>query len=207
MKLVFTLILFLLGLTGFAQNWEITPNYIKIPSVSTLPDCSPGRIVFKTPENKLYSCDGTSWKPLSSLQQEGFSAPLNCCKTYPNFVSVVDLDEAEFTYGSGGFSASADAYTVPSDGVYQISASFTTATFDATPVNFYLIVYLFRNGNTVRRTGHPNLSSELNSTVRLDEALKLTAGDVIQMKINHNYTASGLTPNPEGSHFSIIKLY
>ncbi len=206
MKLIFTIALLLLSFTSFSQTWEITPNYIKIPSVSVLPDCNAGRIVFKTPENKLYSCDGTSWQPLSSLQQEGFSAQLSCCKNYPNYVSIVDLDEAEFTYGTGGFSAPNDTYTVPSGGVYQISASFTTATFDSSPVNFYLVIYLYKNGNTVRRTGQSNLSSGMNSTARLDEVLKLNAGDVIQMKINHNYTTS-LSPNTEGSHLSIIKLY
>jgi hypothetical protein len=102
-KLSFTLALLLLSFVSFSQTWEITPNYIKIPSVSVLPDCNAGRIVFKTPENKLYSCDGLSWKPLSTFQQEGFSAQVNCCTSYPNFPSVVNLDDAEFSYGTGGF--------------------------------------------------------------------------------------------------------
>lgn len=206
MRLIFTFALLLLSLTAFSQTWELHPNYIKIPSVSTLPDCAAGRIVFKTPENKLYSCDGVSWKPLSTLQPEGFSTQINCCKSYPNFVSVVDLDEAESTYGTGGFSAANDSYTVPSDGAYLISASFTAAVFDANPVNFFLTIYIYKNGETLRMNVQSNLSSAFNSTSKLDDVVQLKAGDVIQMRINHNYTTN-LSPNTRGSRFSIVKIY
>lgn len=208
MKLIFTLALLLLSFTSFSQTWEITPNYIKIPSVSTLPDCIAGRIVFKTPENKLYSCDGSSWKPLSFFQQEGFSAPIKCCSTsYPNYPSVVDLDNAEFSYGTGGFSATNNSYTVPADGAYSISASFTTSTFDSTPVNFFLTIYIYKNGNVVRMHVQSNLSSGTNATARLNETLQLNAGDILQMKIAHNYTKSLSPPNPAGSYLSILRLY
>ncbi|WP_461080511.1 hypothetical protein [Spirosoma flavus] len=208
MKLICTLVFLLFSFISHGQNWEITSNYIKIPSVSELPECTAGRIVYKTPENRFYSCDGISWKPLATVQQEGFSAPANCCVTsYPNYPSVVDLGNAEFTYGTGGFSAANDSYTVPSDGVYSVSASFTTSTADANPVNFFLTIYIYKNGSNVRMNVQSNLSSATNATARLNETIKFSAGDVIQMKIAHNYPTSLPSPNTAGSHLSIIKLY
>jgi hypothetical protein len=207
MKLIFTLALCFFGLTGFAQNWEITPNYIKIPSVSTFPDSLAGRIVFKTPENKLYSYDGASWQPLAFLKQAGFSAQIKCCNDYPAYPTAVDLDNAEFTYGTGGFSADNDSYTVPSDGTYQVSASFTTTTSLYPPVYFFFAIYIYKNGNPIRTHIQSNLSSETNVTISSQHVIKLKAGDLIQMKIAHNYYATAIRANPAGSYFSMIKIY
>ncbi|OJW74798.1 MAG: hypothetical protein BGO59_28625 [Spirosoma sp. 48-14] len=209
MRLFFTILLWLLSFTGFSQTWELTPDYIKIPSVSTLPDCIAGRTVFKIPENKLYTCDGSTWRPLQVVQQEGFTAQAYCCQPYPNFPSVVDFKEAEVSFGSGGFSSVYDSYTVPVTGLYSVSASFTSSSSASTPGStFFMTIYLVKNGEVVRMHVQNNLVSTSNATAQLTDMLLFKAGDVIQIKIAHNYSAAGgLIPNNLGSYLSIFKIY
>lgn len=202
------LILFIsLSFYSSAQTSEVLPNSINIPSVSILPTGSIGKIVFKTPENKLYTFDGTNWKQLQVVSQEGFSCQIKnilSINGYPNSPTVVNLNTPEFQLGEGIIEN--NSYTVSQTGVYQINASFTTGLFESTPSLFFLTIYIFKNNSVLRMNPANNLSSSMNTTVRLSDMLLLNAGDVIQMKISHNYSGS-MNCNGSGSYFSLLKIY
>lgn len=206
-KLIVTLLI-CLSIYSYSQNTQILPNSLTVPSVSSFPTATAGSIVFKTPENKLYSFNGTQWNELQAVVQEGFSSQIgnyNSCCNYPNFPSIVQLKVSDFKYGNGTLAN--NSYTVSQSGVYLVSSSFTTSTFDTNPVLFFLTIYIFQNNNILRMSPQNNLSSGTNATVRLSDIVYLNSGDVIQMKIAHNYTASGLSPNGAGSYFSLVKIY
>ena len=207
MRVFFTLFFFVLLNSVFGQSSQITPNGVIIPSVTTFPAGSSGSLVFKVPENALFTYDGTSWKQLQVVSQEGFSSSIgsynNCC-TYPNSPSNVYLNTPSFQLGNGVFSN--NSYKVDKSGLYQFSASFTTSTFDSTPPTFFLTIYIFKHNNMIRLNSFNNQSSAKNSTSQCSDFIYLNSGDIIEMKIAHNYTG-GMGPNPTGSFFSLIKMY
>ncbi len=207
MKLLFTCFLIVLVHNIFAQSSQVLPNSVVFPSVSVFPSAPIGSIVFKTPENGLFSYNGSEWKQLQVVSQEGFSCQIgnfnNCCN-YPNYPSIVYLKSPNFKYGDGTLSNS--SYTVAKSGVYQFSASFTTTTFDTTPSLFFLTIYIFKNGNVLKFYPFNNQSSSTNSSSTISDFINLNAGDIIQMKISNNY-GGGVTPHSDGSYFSLLKIY
>jgi Chaperone of endosialidase len=53
----------------FAQSTTMSPNYVQIPNVITLPACSnadKGKTVFNTTDNKMYYCNSNSWVPVQN---------------------------------------------------------------------------------------------------------------------------------------------
>jgi hypothetical protein len=53
----------------FAQSTTMSPNYVQIPNVITLPGCSvsdKGKTVFNTTDNKMYYCNSNSWVPVQN---------------------------------------------------------------------------------------------------------------------------------------------
>ncbi|MBN8824876.1 hypothetical protein [Spirosoma sp.] len=71
-----------------------------------------------------------------------------------------------------------------------------------------MTIYLVKNGEVVRMHVQNNLVSTSNATAQLTDMLLFKAGDVIQIKIAHNYSAAGgLIPNNLGSYLSIFKIY
>lgn len=207
MRVITTLLFFFAFKAAFCQSVQITPNEIVVPTVTTFPTSSTGSFVFKLPENALFTYDGTSWKQLQAVSQEGFSSSIgsynNCC-TYPNSPSVAYLNSPSFKYGNGTLIN--NSYQVDKSGVYQFSSTFTAGTFDSNPVNYFLTIYIFKNNNIFRLNSFTNLSSATNSTSQTSDFIYLNSGDIIQLKIAHSYTG-GMSPNTNGSHFSLIKIY
>lgn len=210
-KILFIAFIFLgVANSSQAQKTEISPNYLVIPSVLSFPTCSKsGKLVFKTPENKLYICNGNSWEMLSSIPNHALSAKAKCCVNYTAFPTVVDFSEPDFDDGNGFISA-IDVYTVQSSGTYLLNASFTAATADNNPVNYSLTVYIVKNNHIIRSNVQNNNSSAFNASSRLTEVIKLNAGDNIQIKVSHNYSNQSnntITAGSDGSYFNIVRLY
>lgn len=210
-KILFIAIIFLgVANSSRAQKAEISPNYLVIPTALSFPTCSEsGKMVFKTPENKLYVCNGNSWEVLNSIPNHGLSVKAKCCVTYTAFPTVVDYADPDFDNGNG-FVSEDDVYTAQSSGTYLINASFTAATADNNPVNYSLTVYIVKNNQIVRSNVQNNNSSAFNATSKLTEVMKLNAGDTIQIKVSHNYSnlsTTTITAGPDGSYFNIVRLY
>jgi hypothetical protein len=207
MKNLFLLIFLFCLRISFAQNSQVLPNSVLIPTVSSLPMGSAGALVFKTPENSLYTFDGISWNLLQAAVKEGFSSQIgnfnNCCP-YPNLLSSVYLKTPDFKYGNGVLTNS--SYTVEKSGLYQFSVSFSSGTFDASPSIFFLSIFIYKNSTIARFYTFNNHSSAFNASSSASDFIQLNTGDVIQMKISNNYTGN-LSINSDGSYLSLLKVY
>ncbi len=121
-------------------------------------------------------------------------------------VDLTNWNTVTFNTGGGTYTPAAGTYTVPSSGLYVISATSATSNVAGPGAGTYRFITVEVNGNVAQQSADE--ASDSFQELQVVCIRNLNAGDVVNISMIHNLGAGVTTGNSSAgdSHFAVVKL-
>lgn len=146
--------------------------------------------------------------PSRPSQDVEFRVRDHAVQTVTGVSTPVVWDSLDYNNGGGTYSAATGAFTIPRTGLYQVNGGVTFGRATAVATSQWQCVYLWNQtaGTWIDLACQPGSTTGEFITVTLASALRLTAGTVIQLRVNQSNVTGASLSTVRGSNFSLTSL-